>query len=112
MPVVVADRDLPEGHVITSDDLTTAELRAEGSLASLVIPEAELSSLVGQTLGTRVHAGEPVIREDLSAGPLIGPGDVAMTIPVEADSVYPGLRPGDAVTVIGTPDGAQGAASP
>lgn len=107
VPVVVADRDLPEGHVITSDDLAISELRADGALASLVIPEAQLSSLVGQTLGTRVHAGEPVIREDLSAGPLIGPGDVAMTIPVEADSVYPGLRPGDVVTVLGTPGSAQ-----
>jgi Flp pilus assembly protein CpaB len=103
----VADRDLPEGHVITSDDLAISELRAEGSLAALVIPEAQLSSLVGQTLGTRVHAGEPLMREDLSTGPLIGPDDVAMTIPVEADSVYPGLRPGDAVTVLGTAGGAQ-----
>lgn len=108
MPVVVADRDLPQGHIITSDDLAIADLRAEGLLGSLVIPEAQQSSLVGQTLGTRVHAGEPVIREDLSAGPLIGSGEVAMTIPVEADSVYPGLRPGDAVTVLGTSDGAQG----
>ncbi len=106
-PIVVADKDLPEGHVITSDDLAISELRAEGSLAALVIPEAQLPSLVGHTLGTRVHAGEPLIREDLSTGPVIGPDDVAMTIPVEADSVYPGLRSGDAVTVLGTAGAAQ-----
>lgn len=106
VPVVVADRDLLEGHVITQDDLAIAELRSQGALSSLVIPEADLDSLVGQTLGTRVHAGEPVIRADLTSGPVIGAGEVAITIPVESDSVYPGLRPGDAVTVLGTPGGA------
>jgi hypothetical protein len=38
---------------------------------------------------------------------VIGPGEVAITIPVNADSVYPGLRPGDAVTVLGTAGGSQ-----
>lgn len=107
VPVVVADREMQPGHVIASDDLTIADLRTDGSLASLVVPETQLDTLIGQTVGTRVHAGEPVIRADLSTGPLIGPGKVAMTIPVESDSVYPGLRPGDAVSVLGTPGGAQ-----
>lgn len=107
VPVVVADRNMAAGHVITSDDLTIADLRTDGALSSLVIPEAQRDTLIGQTVGTRVHAGEPVIRADLSSGPLIGPGDVAITIPVESDSVYPGLRPGDAVTVLGTPGGSQ-----
>lgn len=105
--VVVADRAMQPGHVITSDDLTIADLRTDGALSSLVIPEAQRDTLIGQTVGTRVHAGEPVIRADLSTGPLIGPGDVAITIAVESDSVYPGLRPGDAVSVLGTPGGAQ-----
>lgn len=43
--------------------------------------------------------GEPVIRADLSTGPLIGSGEVAITIPVEAGSVFPGLRLGDALSV-------------
>jgi Flp pilus assembly protein CpaB len=105
--VVVANKDMPQGHVIEAGDLSTTELRAEGSLSSLLIPQAEVDSLVGRTLGTRVVAGEPVIRSDLSSGPVIGPGEVAITIPVNADSVYPGLRPGDAVTVLGTAGGSQ-----
>lgn len=105
--VVVANKDMPQGHVIEAGDLSTTELRAEGGLSSLVIPQAEVGSLVGRTLGTRVVAGEPVIRPDLSSGPVIGPGEVAITIPVNADSVYPGLRPGDAVTVLGTAGGSQ-----
>ncbi len=105
--VVVANKDMPQGHVIEAGDLSTTQLRAEGGLSSLLIPQAEVASLVGRTLGTRVVAGEPVIRPDLSSGPVIGPGDVAITIPVNADSVYPGLRPGDAVTVLGTAGGSQ-----
>lgn len=105
--VVVANKDMPQGHVIEASDLSTTELRAEGGLSSLLIPQAEVDSLVGRTLGTRVVAGEPVIRPDLSSGPVIGPGEVAITIPVNADSVYPGLRPGDAVTVLGTAGGSQ-----
>ncbi len=109
VPVVVADREMPQGHVITRDDLAIAELRSEGALSSLVIPRAEVNSLVGRTLGTRVVAGEPVIRPDLSSGPVIGPGEVAITIPVDANAVYSGLRPGDAVTVLGTAGGSQAA---
>jgi Flp pilus assembly protein CpaB len=105
--VVVANKDMPQGHVIEAGDLSTTQLRAEGGLSSLLIPQAEVASLVGRTLGTRVVAGEPVIRPDLSSGPVIGPGEVAITIPVNADAVYPGLRPGDAVTVLGTAGGSQ-----
>jgi Flp pilus assembly protein CpaB len=105
--VVVANKDMPQGHVIEAGDLSTTELRAEGGLSSLLIPQAEVGSLVGRTLGTRVVAGEPVIRPDLSSGPVIGAGEVAITIPVNADSAYPGLRPGDAVTVLGTAGGSQ-----
>jgi Flp pilus assembly protein CpaB len=107
--VVVASKDLPQGHVIAAGDLSTTQLRPQGGLSLLVIPQAEVSSLVGRTLDTRVVAGEPVIRPDLSTGPVIGPGEVAITIPVNANGVYPGLRPGDAVTVLGTPGGSQAA---
>ncbi|MGE3856846.1 MAG: SAF domain-containing protein, partial [Dehalococcoidia bacterium] len=34
-PVVVAARTLPQGHVITRDDLTLSEARLEGPLAGL-----------------------------------------------------------------------------
>ncbi len=109
VPVVVANREMPQGHVVQASDLSIAQLRTEGALSSLVIPQAEVNSLVGRTLGTRVVAGEPVIRPDLSSGPVIGAGEVAITIPVDANAVYSGLRPGDAVTVLGTAGGSQAA---
>ena len=104
VPVLVAARDLPAGHVLQADDLSVAQLRLEGDLASLAIPDAELDAVAGRSTGTAVHAGEMLVWPDLATGPVIGPGEVAITVPVEADAVYPGLRAGDAVAVLGTSD--------
>jgi Flp pilus assembly protein CpaB len=104
VPVLVAARDIPPGHVIAADDLSVARVRLEGSLSSLAVREAELGQVAGRTAGTAVHAGEMVVWPDLASGPIIGPNDVAVTVPVEADAVYPGLRPGDTVAVLATSD--------
>jgi Flp pilus assembly protein CpaB len=103
VPVLVAARDLSAGYTIQSGDFSVTQLRLEGDLATLAIPEAEAASLTGRTLSTRVHAGELIVRPDLASGPLIGPKEAAITIPVKADAVYAGLRPGDAVAVLATP---------
>lgn len=105
--VVVAGKDLSQGHVLQSSDLSTTNLKADGQLSSLVVPQSEAGSLVGQTLASRVVAGQPIIRADLSSGPVIGTDEVAITVPVDADSVYPGLAPGDEVSVLGTAGGSQ-----
>jgi len=108
VPVLVAARELPAGHVIQRDDLSVARLKTDGALASLTIPEAELESVVGSTLGNSVHTGELVVKPDLATGIVIGPKEVAITMPVKADAVYPGLREGDAVAVLATPAEADG----
>ncbi|MDP2674586.1 MAG: RcpC/CpaB family pilus assembly protein [Dehalococcoidia bacterium] len=104
VPVLVATRDIPAGHVLQTDDLSVAQLRLEGDLSSLAIPDAELDAVAGRTTGTAVHAGEMLVWPDLATGPVIGAGEVAVTVPVEADAVYSALRPGDAVAVLGTSD--------
>jgi hypothetical protein len=43
--VVVANKDMPQGHVIEAGDLSTTELRAEGGLSSLLIPRLRLALL-------------------------------------------------------------------
>lgn len=102
VPVLVAARDIPAGHVIQADDLSVTRVRLEGSLSSLAVREGELDQVTGRTAGTAVHAGEMVVWPDLASGPVIGPNDVAVTVPVEADAVYPRLRAGDAVAVLAT----------
>ncbi len=101
-PVLVAARDIPPGHVIQRDDLRLAEARLGGGLASLALAESELDTAIGRTASTTIHAGEMLVRPDLALGPVLGADEVAITIPVTADAIYPGLRPGDQVTLLAT----------
>lgn len=101
-PVVVATRSLPPGHTITRDDLTTTTARLDGTLGTLAFPEARLDDLVGQTTAQTVHAGALVIAPDLGSVPVLGPGEVAVTVAVDADSVFARLRRGDQVGVLAT----------
>jgi Flp pilus assembly protein CpaB len=100
--VVVAARDMPAGHVIQAEDLTLGEARLEGPLAALALSPADRGLAVGQTTTGPLHAGELVVRPDIGGGPSIGPGEVAVTVPMQADEVYPRLRPGDRVAVVST----------
>jgi Flp pilus assembly protein CpaB len=102
VPVLVAARELPAGHVIKADDLAISQVRLDGRLSSLAAPDAERRRVVGRTTGTPIHTGEMVIWPDLATGPLIGPTEAAVTVPVKPEAVYGGLRPGDAVAVIAT----------
>lgn len=101
-PILVATRNIPPGHVIQRDDLRIGEARLDGSLASMALTEADLDAAVGRTSSTTIHAGEIVVHPDLASGPVLGADEVAVTIPVAADSIYPGLRPTDQVSLLAT----------
>ncbi len=101
-PILVAARDIPPGHVIQRDDLRIGEARLDGGLASLALTEADLEATVGRTTSTTIHAGEMVVRPDLASGPVLGVDEVAVTIPVVADTIYPGLRPTDEIALLAT----------
>ncbi len=101
-PVVVAARTLPPGHVIVRGDLTTSEARLEGALGALAVGEAEIATLVGRTTNQTIHAGALVVAPDLGSGPALGPGEVAVTVAVGADTVFAQLRRGDEVAVVET----------
>lgn len=104
MPVVIAAREIAAGQVIERGDLDLTQARLEGPLAALTFGEAELSTLVGSTAAAAIHPGELVVRPDLGSGPVIGPDQVAVTMPVQADAVYARLRRGDEVAVMATSD--------
>lgn len=101
-PVVVAARTLPPGHVITRGDLTTSDARLEGTLGTLAVGKAEIATLVGRTTSQTVHEGALVVRPDLGSGPVLGAGEVAVTVAVGADTVFAQLRRGDEVAVVET----------
>ncbi len=106
-PVVVAARAIESGRVIESGDLAVAEARLPDALERLALPEAELGEAVGRTATGPIHAGALVVRPDLGSGPAIGPGELAVTIPVPDDAVYARIRRGDAVAVMATTDAGQ-----
>lgn len=101
-PILVAARDIAPGHVIERDDLRISEARLDGSLASMALTENELDAAVGRTASTTIHAGEMLVAPDLASGPVLGADEVAVTIPVAADSIYPGLTPTDEVALLAT----------
>lgn len=103
-PVIVAAREIAPGHVIERGDLEVTQARLEGALAALALSESELDGIVGRTAAGAIHAGELVVRPDLGGGPVIGPDQVAVTVPVQADAVYARLRRGDEVAVMATSD--------
>ncbi|MBE7518350.1 MAG: hypothetical protein HS107_03805 [Thermoflexaceae bacterium] len=101
-PILVAARDIPPGHVLQRDDLRIGEARLDGGLASLALTDADLEAAVGRTTSTTIHAGEMVVAPDLASGPVLGADEVAVTIPVAADTIYPGLRPTDQIALLAT----------
>ena len=101
-PVLVASRYIPSGHVLGPGDVEVARARLEGPAAGLAVPAADLALVEGRTATGPIHAGELVVAPDLGDGPSLGPGEAAVTVPVEDDRVYPLLRRGDSVSVLGT----------
>lgn len=101
-PVLVAAHDVPAGRVLTRDDLAVTHAQLEGALAAMAIPEAELARAVGQMAIRPIAAGDLVESVDLGAGPVLGPGEAAVTVPVDPAAVYPLLARGDVVAVVGT----------
>jgi len=101
-PVVIAARPIAAGHIVTAEDLTLTEARLEGPLAGLALRDGDRAALMGQTVAVPIPAGAMVVRPDVGSGPVVGAEQVAITVPVPADSVFPGLHRGDRVTVLGT----------
>ena len=101
-PVVVAARTLPPGHVITRAERPFQPRLARREVGALAVGEAEIASLVGRSTTQTIHAGTLVIGPDLGSGPALGPGEVAVTVAVGADTVFGQLRRGDEVAVVET----------
>lgn len=105
--VVVAARELREGTVITSEDLSFASAPAGTPISSLF---TSTDGLVGKAVGDTVLAGEAIRLERLTIGgshlrldEVIDPGTRAVTIRTNHASAVGGLlRPGFYVDIIVT----------
>lgn len=102
-PVLVAARDLPAGATLASSDLAVAQVRLDDALYAAALPAERLDGLVGRQLAEPVHAQQILVGAQLATRPRLGPGQMAVTIPVSAKTAAGGLiRPGDQVRIFAT----------
>jgi hypothetical protein len=110
VPVVMAARDIPLGHVIERPDLTTVEV-AGGVTA---VSGAHLDSLLGQSAAVGILSGTLVQRAMVRAGSPIGDGQALVGVAASPGQVpSSGLSAGDTVNVLALPQkGADPTAAP
>jgi Flp pilus assembly protein CpaB len=103
--VVIATRELPAGAALAAGDLGVSRVRVDEATYSALVPAAERDVLVGRTLAEPVHAHQLLARAQVAGRALLGPDQVALTLPVGPETTVGGrLRPGDAVRVLATTD--------
>jgi Flp pilus assembly protein CpaB len=104
VPVAVARRWLPLGHVIAPGDVTTRRVfAADRPAGSFGDPDR----LTGRTVAVPVLAESPVLRGALASrgGAPVGPGQRALWVPLEHAAARP--RPGTVVDVLATFPGSE-----
>lgn len=100
--VVVAAADVPEGQVITAEDLTTNDVNVPSG--SAVIAGGELDSLVGQRATTSLEEGELLAPNQISGASVPAEGTAIVGIKVAPGQIpTQNVDPGDAVQIVGTP---------
>ena len=100
--VLVVTRDVPAGAQLTAADLSIAHVRIGDALYQAAVPASERSSVVGKQLAEPIHAQQLLGRAQLSGQAPLAPDQLAMTIPVSADTATGSIRPGSQVQVIVT----------
>ncbi len=100
--VVAASGDLPRGHVIGPDDLTTIKVPA--AAASVFVAVAQAKSLLGTSVGSDTLTGAPIIASLTSPQFELGAGQMLTSVVVHPGNFPPMLARGDRVLVVVVPD--------
>ncbi|GAA1490648.1 SAF domain-containing protein [Brachybacterium sacelli] len=100
--VVVAAADVPEGQVLSADDLTTTEVNVPAGTS--VVSGSDLESLVGQRAASPLHEGALLSPGQVSEENFPAPGTAVVGIRVTAGQIPANdVEPGDSVQIVGTP---------
>lgn len=109
IPVVVAAQDLKVGDVISLKSAQVRSIPKTYVPADAVSPKDFSAVLDGRQVKHNLRAGEPILKihasnlkmEGLSS--LLGPGERAITIPVDTEDTISGfLKPGDSIDIFVT----------
>jgi Flp pilus assembly protein CpaB len=99
--VLVATRDLPAGATLRLMDLAIARVRLDDAMYQAALPADAQGTAIGKQLAEPVHAQQLLVWAQVSSRPPLGPDQVALTIPVKAETAVGGrVRPGDEVQVL------------
>ncbi len=99
--VLVATRDLPAGATLKLMDLAIARVRLDDAMYQAALPADAQGTVIGKQLAEPVHAQQLLVWAQVSSRPPLGPDQVALTIPVKAETAGGGrVRPGDDVQVL------------
>lgn len=101
--VLVATHDLPAGATLTQGDLALARVRVDDAIYQAAMPANSLTSAVGKQLTDPVYAHQILARAQISTRSRLARNQMAITIPVSADTAAGGrIQPGDVVEVFVT----------
>ncbi len=106
IPVLVADRALAAGSLVTRADVGQVRMPHTLVPASAVLDWADLD---GAVLAGPMSAGEPFTTARLQGPGLLAgapPGTVAVAVPLADPAILPSLRPGDRIRVLAVGTGA------
>lgn len=103
-PVVVVVNEIPAGHVVAREDLSTVDV-AGGVTA---VAASNIATVVGQTATVTLLPNTLLQRSMVTDGPLLGADEAQVGVEVVGGQLpADGLLPGDTVLVLQLPDKSQ-----
>ena len=98
--VLLADRELPRGAIVTPNDFQPQRVALPDTMASATVPASALSRVVGQRLAEPVHAGIPLLEAQVAGPTEVVPGYQRVALPVGPEHAAGGrLNIGDIVRI-------------
>ncbi|GEK19909.1 SAF domain-containing protein [Cellulomonas xylanilytica] len=100
--VVVLARDVPYGSTITRDDLTTAAVSVEATVAT--VSARDLRDVVGQTAATVLAKGSLLSPAEVTTTGVVQPGEVLVPLPLTVEKMPAGgLTAGEHLGIVDAP---------
>ena len=100
--VLAVAKDIPIGSTVTADDLVAVGLTSDPSLAP--VPLTDEQQIVGQITQVPLTAGELLARSMVGASSGFVAGQTIVPVALKPSQIPArALRPGDRVTLVGTP---------
>ncbi len=99
-PVVRLARDVPVGQQVVHADLDVARVAVDSAVP--VIPDRQLSEVVGRRASIGLRKGTLLAASQLTVQQSPQPGQALVTVPVKAGALPPGLGPGWRLRIVFT----------